>query len=384
MRKKNYGVFRLIITLFIILIPSTFLNSTSTTSFEKPIIIDHACTDITFVPEYWIKKAKSEFRIAYGHTSHGSQIISGMQVLMEKSSLYSFNKDGTDGALSIHDRVPPGDLGNPNRTEWYYRTRELLNDPNNDRNMIIWSWCGQVSSASQKDIDTYLNLMNQLEEDYPNVIFVYMTGHLDGTGEEGNLNKRNNQIREFCFNKNKILFDFADIESYDPDGNYFLDKYADDECNYDSDGDGSRDANWADQWCLAHPGECSLCLCAHSRSLNCENKAKAFWWMVAKLAGLGEKVDDCDYNQDGIVDEEDIKKKRKDLMQEYFYWLKDCWWPMRECADFNQDGVINHLDKVVKRINLWHQYFNWLYGCKLIENTFYRELKLRKLENFIN
>ncbi len=72
----------------------------------------------------------------------------------------------------------------------------------------------------------------QLEAEYPDVTFVYMTGHLDGTGEEGNLFQRNNQIRDFCLANDKVLFDFADIESYDPDGNYFLRPFATDSCDY--------------------------------------------------------------------------------------------------------------------------------------------------------
>jgi len=203
---------------------------------------------------------------------------------MAQSELYSFNHDGTDGALSLHDNESSGDLGNPDRVTWAQRTRDLLDTPGCDRNMIMWSWCGQADT-SEENIDLYLSLMNQLEEDYPDVTFVYMTGHLNGTGEEGNLNVRNNQIRGFCRQNNKILFDFADIESYDPDGNYFLDKYANDGCYYDSDGNGSLDANWADEWCAAHQGECSSCSCAHSRSLNCDLKGRAFWWMMARLAG---------------------------------------------------------------------------------------------------
>ena len=54
--------------------------------------------------------------------------------------------------------------------------------------------------------------MNQLEIDYPNVKFVYMTGHLDGSGANGNLNLRNEQIRAYARANNKILYDFADIE----------------------------------------------------------------------------------------------------------------------------------------------------------------------------
>jgi len=281
MRKKSKTLLKTLMYLLIILAPFIFTRSASLT---EPIIIGHTCTNISQVPEYWINKAKTEFRISYGHTSHGSQIVSGMEVLMAQSDLYSFNHDGTDGALSLHDYEPSGDLGNPDRTTWAQRTRNLLDTPGCNRNMIMWSWCGQADT-SEGNIDLYLSLMNQLEEDYPNVTFVYMTGHLNGSGEEGNLNLRNNQIRNYCIANNKILFDFADIESYDPDGNYFLDKDANDGCYYDSDGNGSLDANWADEWCAVHPGECSSCSCAHSRSLNCDLKGKAFWWMMARLAG---------------------------------------------------------------------------------------------------
>ena len=57
-----------------------------------------------------------------------------------------------------------------------------------------------------------------LETDYPKITFVYMTAHLDGSGADGNTNQRNEQIRAYCRANNKVLFDFADIESYDPDG----------------------------------------------------------------------------------------------------------------------------------------------------------------------
>ncbi|MEW5802087.1 MAG: hypothetical protein AB1847_08285 [bacterium] len=249
----------------------------------RGIIIDHTCTNISRIPEQWINKAKAEFKISYGHTSHGSQLISGMRGMRgEIGSLYWFDKDGAQGGLSFHDYEPSGDLGNPDRTSWASKTRSLLDQPGNDRNLIMWSWCGQVSSATEEDIKTYLNLMSKLEEDYPEVTFVYMTGHLDGSGKKGKLNTRNEQIRDFCRANNKVLFDFADIESYDPDGNCFLDKNANDNCDYK---DGSVTRNWAKEWCDAHPGECSECTCAHSQSLNCDLKGRAFWWMMARLAG---------------------------------------------------------------------------------------------------
>ncbi len=283
---------RKIVLMFSILL--SFLMLFLSCSLEKPvvtgdsaIIINHNYTHLSAIPEEFIKKAKNDLHIAYGHTSHGSQLVTGMQGLVDfKGDLYSFNETGQDSALELRDTPFEGayDLGNPNFTAWATATREYL-DANPEINVVIWSWCGEVSGADSLDIETYSNLMNGLEVDYPSVHFVYMTGHLDGTGLEGNLHLRNNQIRNYCIANKKILYDFEDIELYDPDGNYFGDKLADDGCNYDSDGDGVQDANWAQEWQDAHPGEWYDCTAAHTQPLNANQKAYAAWSLWARLAG---------------------------------------------------------------------------------------------------
>lgn len=246
--------------------------------FSEAIIIDHNCTDLSKIPVQYIELAKQNFRIWYGHTSHGSQITSGMEVFNEAP--FNFTPDVSAGALSYQETY--GDLGGYGDTTWATQTREQLNSAGNDRNLVMWSWCGGVSDNSVEGINTYCNEMNKLIGEYTDVTFVYMTGHLDGSGAEGNLNVRNNQIRNYCKTNSKILFDFSDIESYDPNGKDVLSLYANDNCDYVEDGEGK---NWAAEWCEAHPGTCSTCDCAHSQSLNCDRKARAFWWMMARLAG---------------------------------------------------------------------------------------------------
>jgi hypothetical protein len=251
------------------------------------IIIDHLSTKLSAIPSEWISAAKDNLHIAYSHTSHGSQLTTGMSGLISfKGPSYSWNNGGTDGALDLHDYAISGDLGNPDRTTWASRTRTYLAD-NPDVNIIIWSWCGEVSTATEDDIDTYLNLMNDLESDFPDVKFVYMTGHLDGTGLTGNLHLRNEQIRNYCKENDKTLYDFADIECYDPDGTYYGDKRPDDACAYDTDGNGSRDGNWAIAWQNAHTQgvDWFSCSAAHSQPLNANQKAYAAWWLWARLAG---------------------------------------------------------------------------------------------------
>ena len=259
---------------------------------SDPMIIDHRHADLADVPLRWIDAAKRDLHIAYGHTSHGSQITTGMTGLTRFAnaphggSTYAWNNGGTGGALDLADTPFSGayDLGAPSWTAWEAETRAYLAG-HPEINVVIWSWCGEVTYATEANIDTYLSLMNGLENDYPEVSFVYMTGHLDGYTYGTNPFIRNQQIRDYCLANDKILYDFNDIESYDPDGNYYADKRADDGCNYDSDGDGIRESNWAIDWQNAHPGEWYECDPDHTQPLNGNLKAYAAWWLWARLGG---------------------------------------------------------------------------------------------------
>jgi PKD repeat protein len=261
------------------------------TAASEPIIIDHSSTHLDEIPLSAIQDAKSSLHIAYGHTSHGSQIITGMNGLVTfenapyGGSTYTWNSGGSGGALDLRDTPFSGasDLGNPDYTSWAAATRTYLN-AHPDVNVIMWSWCGQADT-SEANINTYLDLMNQLEADYPDVQFVYMTGHLVGTGESGNLNQRNEQIRAYARANNKILYDFADIESFDPDGlvNY-MKLNANDNCDYTLSG---VSHNWATEWQASHTEDVDWydCSPAHSQALNGNLKAYAAWYLWARIAG---------------------------------------------------------------------------------------------------
>jgi hypothetical protein len=267
----------------------------TTEDLPQSMIIDHRHTDITQIPESWITTAKDNLHIGYGHTSHGSQLTDGMTGLVDFANngglglslpedIFAWNDGGTDGALDLRegDGYGDGPLDHdcgyyPN---WVEETQEYL-DANPEINVIIWSWCGQAADLTEQEmIDEYLDPMTQLEEDYPNVSFVYMTGHANGTGLSGNLHERNQQIRDYCEANDKILYDFYDIECYDPDGNYFGDKHVDDDCSYDG-------GNWATEWQDSHEEGVDWydCDSAHSEPLNANRKAYAAWWLWARIAG---------------------------------------------------------------------------------------------------
>lgn len=271
------------------------------------IIINHTSTDLSQVPLSWISEAKNSLHIAYGHTSHGSQVTDGMTGLVSfinngglglnyPVNTFLWNNGGSSSALDLRDYAMDGDCGY--YPQWVNNTTNYLGPPNSDGkgtyhpdiNVIIWSWCGQISSkyANGTLMSEYITPMNNLETIYPGIHFVYMTGHVDHWDDFNN-KAANNFLRNYCQNNQKILYDFADIESYDPEGNYF--EYPNDNCDYYSSASGSLLGNWATAWQNTHLQNIDWYSCnsAHSEPLNANRKAYAAWYLWARIAGWNDQ-----------------------------------------------------------------------------------------------
>ena len=163
--------------------------------WAAPLLIDHRHTDLTKLSQAQIERAKSTLHIAYGHTSHGSQLTDGMAGLVGfanggglglalPENIFAWNNGGGGGALDLHDGAMDGDVGY--YPQWYDNTVTYLNDPAHaDVNVIIWSWCGQMDDeyAAGTLSNCYLLPMTSLETSYPDVVFIYMTGHAPDPSE---------------------------------------------------------------------------------------------------------------------------------------------------------------------------------------------------------
>jgi hypothetical protein len=264
---------------------------TPTTGSGQAIIIDHNNTDITSIPSGWIETAKQKIAWIFVHSSHGSQLVTGAQFLSpyQNPPLYNFiNHDGrpADHNFYIPAQIDPIALrmGNDSMEGWYepefiFKIQTHIDDSNygpDDIPVFMFAFCGEMSYFTPAEVQQYLDLMAWGESTYPEVTFVYMTGHSDDVADQDVLNANNNMIRDYVIAHNKILYDFNDIENYQPDGS-LPPATPDDSCP------------WCQTWCDNHPGFCpdfsSMGECSHTHPLQCWLKSQAMWWLSARLAG---------------------------------------------------------------------------------------------------
>jgi hypothetical protein len=290
-------------------------------------IVDHTHSDLSAIPDEWITKAKEDLHIMYKHSSHGRHLPTGMTALAnypDFNDKYAWTDDsaGDANSLSMDDRLNEGpyrdlsvgdeDSNGDGYADWANETYDTLVDTNNYHiNVIMWSWC----NIEGHDVDRYLRSMEWLIGLFGEggthsraalhpVKFIFITAHANGYGEGDSSDAPNQQIRQHCIDNDRILFDFADFENYDPDNNYYLDKRVQDDLDYDKDG-GSHNANWAVEYLARHDdGELDRLTmgegvdnydgcgrCEHSddnnnqERLNCVIKGRGAWYLFARLSG---------------------------------------------------------------------------------------------------
>ena len=301
------------------MLSAVFLSIFLCAAAQAQILVNHECRDPGLIPDSWIATTTATIHAAYNHTSHGSQLITGanaLEAFPDFGTRYAWSPDGSSGLdldenysgngipCSVDDLSQGDSIDDNGVTPWVTCTRQFLDNPaNSNINVIMWSWC----SINGHDAQRYVDNMEILVSEYPSISFVFMTGHAEGEGEdltENSVHYNNQLIRQHCTTHNRILFDFADIEAWDPADNYYWDQNMYDNLDYDG-------GNWAQEWITANPNsELALLTtgngidnyngctgCAHSDSpseanLNCILKARAMWWLMARISGWSGNAED--------------------------------------------------------------------------------------------
>jgi hypothetical protein len=260
-------------------------------SLPAKLIIDHTCTDLSQIPDEWIDSAQANLKIHYAHTSHGGQLTTGLSRIEVADAKYSVAITNSSlptesGALCIFDGQETETYITP---ELYWQSQEGMNltrdvlDHNPSINISMWSWCTQLYSYNEQQTQEYLDSMAVLESEYPGVTFIYMTCNAQSTDASGyNRYLRNEQIRKYCEDNDKILFDFADLDAwwYNPSS------HAWEHATYEYE---STDVPVEHE--QFHGDEA-----AHTTYESCEQKGRAVWWMMARLAGWAGGVDAAEVN----------------------------------------------------------------------------------------
>jgi hypothetical protein len=274
---------------------------------------------------FWYTGESHSYQIKGGRDIEG--IAGGMELLEAENSLYAVEIQDKPGEFMetgvlrlIRGKYDSNHLFSPwGMGEEYYwsaqKVREIVKHAveNNPIDVAGWTWCWDISGHRLYQWDeTAQNYLFNLISQHPTgrwqpehmqiyldafaelnanprskTIFLYQTATTDISGEGGYRTQLlNNQMRQWVKDKKAVLFDWADIETYSKEGTVqnkvaWVDTNGVFGTSWFSYIYESRHSDW---------DEAAGDDVGHANKALCIQKAKALWWLLARLAGWDGKI----------------------------------------------------------------------------------------------
>lgn len=266
------------------------ISNPPATPNDRPLIADHTSVQsFDDIPEYWLNRVK-EMILHHTGQSHGRQIPFGLDLLEAGDPTYDVDISIADmpadtGALRVirsqrsqysswYELVGPSDywLYDEGRAETQ-RTLDYHSAEGTPVDVSLHTLSYYVNTWTVEDVEFYLHGMSILEDEYPDVIFVYETA-MANAGDDTGYNRwlRNERIREFVKQNNKVLFDYGEMDTWSTDGT--------EQNTYSYDITGDEIPREHPDW-----GTDPYYDAGHINEEGTVMKAKAMWWLLARLAG---------------------------------------------------------------------------------------------------
>lgn len=201
-------------------------TSKSGAIIEQNIIVDHNNWDWYNTQPQPVTNMLATQTIYFVHASVGVNILDGLQALHDlNATKYPLTQQTVDPNVLVSTKagtIYEYPLGNPG---WYAK---IINFEANIKggwhdpkiNIAMYKFCYIDQTA---DWTIYRDSMMSLKTQYPNTRFIFCTMPLNATGndEEVLRAKFNQNLRDWITKQNNIiLLDIADIEAWNPAGEY--------------------------------------------------------------------------------------------------------------------------------------------------------------------
>jgi hypothetical protein len=206
-------------------------QTTSPTQTPKPtilgnIIIDHTNWNLYNSESQDVLDNVAKLKIFFAHASVGANILTGMSALNESNSskypLSQVSSGASPPATTVNGTIYEYPRGNPG---WAAKVSGFETDVDNGWHgskvdIAMYKFCYIDPGA---DFKVYIDSLSSLEAKYPDTKFVYWTMPLTANDDSDEVlrAKFNNNLRNWINGQdNKILFDIADIEAWNPNNEH--------------------------------------------------------------------------------------------------------------------------------------------------------------------